>query len=865
MAFSKHPLDSGWEFRQKDDDSANSWLPARRIPSEVHLDLLANGKIPDPFLDLNELSVRWIADKDWVYRTQFAQPKKPAASEPTVTDLVFEGLDTFATVSLNGTEILKSDNMFLSHRVEVSKLLQDQNFLEITFDSARMRGLQLVEEHSHEHTFYVRQTEVSRIPVRKAQYHWGWDWGPILTTAGPWRPIYLEQYTVRVADVWAQINVNSDLKSCSGLLFAKVDGGYTASRKATLSIALDGETVFEKTCDVDENGLAQTEFNLSQPKLWYPHGYGTQTRYALMATVSSYDKKSKLIGFRRTELIQEKDDYGKSFYFRINGIDVFAGGSCWIPADSFVSQISGQRYHDWMKLMIEGNQIMARVWGGGIYEAESMIDACDELGILVWHDFQFACGSYPTYPSYLESIEQEAREAVRRYRMHPSLLIWAGSNEDYQVQERYQLDYNYEDKDPQSWLRSSFPARYTYEYLLPKIVKEEDPFALYHATSPWGDGKPTADPTVGDIHQWNIWHGAMNRYQECSELGGRFVSEFGMEAYPHLETIRNAITSPRQQHPGSMAMDFRNKAIDHERRMATYVTENFLVKYDLASYTHLTQVVQAETMHMAYKTWRRDWGREGSRKCGGVLVWQLNDCWPTMSWAVVDYHLVKKPAYYAISRALEPVAVGISTPYRDWTSGHADPRGLTTFEKFDLWIASSKVHPVNLDLTVRIISIRTGEDVQQPMRHYAITALPNSTTEVLRHHAVASSEKEASKIHQPYNITQDEPIIIHAVIKAEGKVLASDTCWPQPLKYLDFSDRGVTFKSTSPTQLTISVSRPVKGFVIEETRATKLSDNGFDIIPGEDRVINVEGGGIDDLKYTYVGSPESSVHVKLSA
>lgn len=329
----------------------------------------------------------------------------------------------------------------------------------------------------------------------------------------------------------------------------------------------------------------------------------------------------------------------------------------------------------------------------------------------------------------------------------------------------------------------------------------------------------------------------MHRYQECEKLGGRFVSEFGMEGYPHLETLRGAITDPQQQHPGSMTMDFHNKAIDHERRMITYVAENFLVKYDLPSYTHLTQVVQADAMHMVYKTWRRDWGKGGSRKCGGVLVWQLNDCWPTISWAVVDYYLVKKPAYYAISRALKPIAMGISTPWRDWTSaqaapglrtGHVDPRGLTRPEKFDLWIASSSLHPANLDLTVRIISIRTGEDVQAPLKRGSVIAQPNGTTEVLHNQAIEPGEQKSIGVHEPFNPKQVDPVVIHAVIKQDDRVIASDACWPQPLKYLDFSNRGVTFKATSPTRLAISTLRPVKGFVIEETKAVKLSDNGFD-------------------------------------
>ncbi|OTB13536.1 glycoside hydrolase family 2 protein [Daldinia sp. EC12] len=860
MASTKHILDQGWIFQQS-DGSSDGWLPVQKFPTQVHLDLLANTKIPDPFNDLNELAVQWVAEKDWTYKVQFPKPPPPTSDEPLITDVVFEGLDTFATVLLNGKEILKSDNMFLSHRVEISDLLEDKNTLEIKFDSALLRGRQLVEEHKHEHTFYVRQTEVGRVPVRKAQYNWGWDWGPILMTAGPWRPIYLEQYVSRIDDVWMHYEVSEDLKICSGRIFANVAG---ASRKSImLSVTLGETTVWEKECAIDSDGLAETEFRIDNPELWYPFGYGQQDRYQLKATITAGAEKVKLIGFRRSELIQEKDEFGKSFYFRINGIDVFAGGSCWIPADSFLSQISPQRYYDWVKLLVEGNQHMLRIWGGGIYEDDSLFDACDELGVLVWHDFQFACASYPTYPSYLASVEQEARQNLRRLRSHPSIVIWAGNNEDYQVQERYHLDYNYEDKDPQSWLKSSFPARYTYEYLLPKIVKEEDPFMIYHPSSPWGDGKHTTDKTVGDIHQWNIWHGAMNRYQETYLLSGRFISEFGMEAYPHLETIRDMIRVPEQQHPGSMMMDFRNKAIDHERRMITYVAENFLVKYDLPSYTHLTQVVQAETMHFAYKTWRREWGKPGARKCGGVLVWQLNDCWPTMSWAVVDYYLVKKPAFYAIADALKPLAVGVSRVYHEWTAGHADPTLPAQDTKFDLWVVSNRQETVQLEITVRFISVRTGRDVCPPLKLDTVSAQRNSTTEVLQDHVIPAVSSQLTD--QPFDLTKYDPYVIHAVVKEDDRVIATDNTWPQPLKYLDFSDREVKFKALSADKIVISSTRPVKGLVFEETRQTKLSDNGFDLIPGEEKTVDVSGVALDSLRYTYIGAPEGSLKVALSA
>ncbi|OTA85292.1 glycoside hydrolase family 2 protein [Hypoxylon sp. CO27-5] len=863
MAVTMHPLEHGWTFRQSDSSSGDDWLPVEKVPTQVHIDLIANNKIADPFIDLNELAARWINEKGWIYRVQFKKPVGPVVAGSVVTDLVFEGLDTFATVLLNGNEILKADNMFLSYRVDVSNILQNDNALEIKFDSAMLRGRELVKEHSHEHTFYVRQTEVSRVPVRKAQYNWGWDWGPILMTAGPWRPVFLEQYVSRIEDVWTHCEVHEDLKTCSGRIFAKVAGAKPNS--ITLRLSLEGKTVWEKECTVDNNGLAEAEFNITHPQLWYPFGYGAQTRYELKATLASNDEKSKLIGFRRNELIQEKDGFGKSFYFRINQVDIFAGGSCWIPADSLLSQISAERYHDWMKLMVEGNQIILRIWGGGIYEDDDLFDACDELGILVWHDFQFACASYPTYPSYLESVEKEARQNLRRLRSHPSIVIWAGNNEDYQVQERYHLHYDYDgDKDPQSWLKSNFPARYTYEYLLPKIVKEEDPFMVYHPSSPWGDGKPTTDKTVGDIHQWNIWHGRMNRYQETYKMSGRFISEFGMEAYPHLETIRGMIQDPQQQYPGSMMMDFRNKAIDHERRMISYVAENFQVKYDLPSYTHLTQVVQAETMHYAYKMWRREWGEPGSRKCGGVLVWQLNDCWPTMSWAVVDYYLVKKPAFYAIANALKPLAAGISQPYYDWTAGHADPTAPARDNKFDLWIASSRLDAVPVEITVRFISIRTGQDIHNPLKLGNVLALPNSTTEVLKDYAIATVNSQLNDTTRPFDLAKYDPYVIYAVVKEGDEVIATDISWPQPLKYLDLTSRDVKFRALSTNEVAISAVRPVKGFVFEETRATRLSDNGFDIVPGEEKIVNVAGVSLDSLRYTYVGAPEGSLKISAS-
>lgn len=364
-----------------------------------------------------------------------------------------------------------------------------------------------------------------------------------------------------------------------------------------------------------------------------------------------------------------------------------------------------------------------------------------------------------------------------------------------------------------------------------------------------------------------VWHGAMNKYQEAPLLGGRFISEFGMEAYPHLETTKRMITQPSQRHPGSMAMDFRNKAIGHERRMISYVVENFRLppRNDLAVFTHLTQMVQAETMRSAYKAWRREWAQ---RRCGGVLVWQLNDCWPTVSWAVVDYYLVKKPAYYAIARALRPIDIGVSRTFHDWTSVFVDENSnLSTGQvdqtqtargggSFDVWIASSSVDAVvEAKVVVRFISIRSGKDIH-PALSQTVTVSPNDTTDVIKAASIPASIPNPQDHSIPFDHAAWDPYVVHATLLINGALVASDSAWPEPIKYLDFESRGVHVDvSHGGDEVTVSAERPVKGFVFEEIEGGWLSDNGFDIMPGEAQTVKVKGAlKVDELRWTFVGA-----------
>ncbi|KAJ0108342.1 hypothetical protein J7T55_005319 [Diaporthe amygdali] len=878
------PLSQGWQYKEKGKDT---WQPASEVPGSIHTDLLHNGQIPDPFVDLNELAVRWVAERDWLYRRAISAdellPRDGQPGDQERIDLVFEGLDTFATVYLNGSQVLVSDNMFLSHRVDVTDLLRrtDKNLgdveLEIVFESASVRGRKLVKEHP-EHNFLVRQTEAGRLPVRKAQYHWGWDWGPILTTAGIWRPVYLDRYVVRLGDISVPYKLTQDLSKVSGEIRFKIvpasqEGSRNLEVRTTLHRPNDENSVFQTVGQVlpeewneAENTFKCHPFELDNPQLWYPHMYGKPEQYTLKVELllagKVVDSQTKRIGFRHCELIQEPSGtgVGTSFYFRVNNVNVFAGGSCWIPADSFLSRISSQRYRDWVQLMVEGNQTMVRVWGGGIYEDDSFFDACDELGLLIWHDFQFACGNYPTFSSYLDSVDAEARQNIRRLRDHPSFIIWAGNNEDYEtVQERYKLDYKPDDKDPQSWLKSTFPARYIYESLLPKALEEEHPGAIYLPSSPWsGNGESVKDRTVGDAHEWNLWHGTMVKIQDIDKIGGIFVSEFGMQGYPHLETLKRAITRPEELAPGSMTMEFHNKAIGHSWRMAQYLHENFrlAINNDLASFVHLTQVMQAEAMRSAYKSWRRKWN--DAKECGGILVWQLNDCWPGISWAVVDYYLVKKPAYYAISRALRPLDISISRSYHDWTHstinptldvGHIDPTvDARDGGEITVWVSSFKTEETAVEVEIRFVSIRTGKDLGgSPTENSTWSRLiqSNNTTDCGTH--------KLPPAKAPSEINECDPYVVLVILRLEGEIIADDVAWPQPIKYLDLSDRQVSV-SYDGEKATVAAKSPVKGFVFDEVEGLKLSDNGFDVVPGLDRVVIVKAPeSVSQLGYRYVG------------
>lgn len=321
-----------------------------------------HSRLKDPFVGFNELEARWVNDKSWVYRNTLRKPVVPAGS---IVVLVFDGLDTFAHVKLDGKTILKSSNMFLAHRVDVTRELEvgDEHVLEVEFESASLRARELQKQHP-EHNWASFNGDPSRLAVRKAQYHWGWDWGPVLMTAGIWRDVRLEVYSARFADICVDTKLAPDYQTAGVTVSAEVDAVVPGPYHSVLTVSLNGEVIACKEATV-EGTISSTAFHLKQPFLWWPNGYGDQNLYEVTASLrhahEGAHQVSKRFGIRKAEVVTRPDNHGESFFFRINGVDIFCGGSCWIPADSLLPNITRERYRKWLELAAASNQVMLRL------------------------------------------------------------------------------------------------------------------------------------------------------------------------------------------------------------------------------------------------------------------------------------------------------------------------------------------------------------------------------------------------------------------------------------------------------------------------------------------------------------------------
>ncbi len=643
-------LHEGWSFRQV---GRAETYPAT-VPGVVHLDLFENKLIGDPFYRDYEKGLQWIGKTDWEYRTVF--DTSPEVLARRHVDLVFDGLDTYAKVSLNGREILSADNMYRQWRVPVRAFLKARrNELTVLFRSPINEDLPKVTARGYELPAANDAGEKTSVYARKAPYSFGWDWGPRFVTCGIWRPVRLETWDeARIADVVVrQKTLAPDRASLLAEVEVVVARPPGAAGGASLAVSVEGvpDPFVAKLALKDGTQAVSVPLEIASPRLWWPNGYGEQPLYRvttrlLVGGVPADEQKTR-IGLRTLELRRQEDEFGKSFEFVVNGVPIFAKGANWIPADSFLPRLTRERYASLLGSAAAAHMNMLRVWGGGIYEDDDFYDLADELGLLVWQDFHFSCSLYPADEKFLANVEVEAEQTVRRLRNHPSLALWNGNNEI----EAGWFGWGWKDRLP-GWLWNDYKA--IFHDLLPRTVARLDPTRSYWPSSPSANLEALpGDCCNGDMHYWGVWHG-QEPFSNYEKQRARFMSEYGFQSFPEMKTIRSfarwddlALESP--------VMLSHQKNARGNQLIREYMLRDFAEPKDFASFLYVSQVLQAEGIKVGAEALRR-----ARPRTMGSLYWQLDDCWPVASWSSIDYFGRWKALHYYARRFYAPVLASTS-------------------------------------------------------------------------------------------------------------------------------------------------------------------------------------------------------------
>ena len=654
-------LNSGWQFRQRD---SGTWLPAT-VPGTVHTDLRANGKIEDPFYRMNELQLQWIDKKDWEYRTEFTVSEE--IGEKVNQRITFTGLDTYADVYLNGEKLGSTDNMFRTWRFDVEgKLKVGRNELHIVFASPTLKGREEMERYGlrlpADNDQSVRggmgDDRVS-VYTRKAPYHYGWDWGPRLVTSGIWRPVILEAWNdVKVEDVFIrQPSVTKEMAQ----LVAEVCVNSDKQQNVTMAIMNEGKVLLreQKELKKGENKIS-IPYVIQNPRLWWSNGLGEQNLYDFTIQVTSgggmVAEKKVTTGLRSLKLVRQKDQWGESFGFELNGVPVFAKGANAIPNDVFLPRVTRDLYEKMVLDAANANMNMIRIWGGGIYEDDAFFEFCDKYGIMVWQDFMFACAMYPGNQEFLASVRLEAIDNVTRIRNHPSIALWCGNNENALAWRHgapggwgWKNAFSKEEQD------TVFKAYYTvFHEILPEVVNDYTDGDDYWPSSPMAGPEPDQHgldgTTSGDQHYWGVWHG-FRPLESFDEVTTRFCSEYGFQSFPEMSTIET-YALPEDYDIESEVMKSHQRSYIGNGRILDYMKMYYRVPDEFEQFIYMTHVLQGLSTKMGIEAHRRN-----MPYCMGSLIWQINDCWPVASWSTTDYYHKWKAAHYVMRDCFKEVIV----------------------------------------------------------------------------------------------------------------------------------------------------------------------------------------------------------------
>ncbi len=629
-------LNGAWTLDVFKDDGSIvfSGVPAT-VPGSVYHDLLAAELIPDPFWRDNEVEALRLMEHSFRYTRTFEVPEALLACDRVL--LRCEGLDTLADIAINGAPVGSADNMHRTWEFDAKPFLKPGvNEIAVAFRSP---------------TKYIRQAYaacrcdgssdamVGFPHLRKAHCMFGWDWGPRLPDAGIWRDISLIGVTrARLGGV---------------LIRQRHEGGrVTLDVDAHVSRFGGGQLRVETTVTAP-NGHVFTgegkrcQIEIEDPRLWWPRGYGEQPLYTVLVVLSldgaELDRWEGRVGLRTMTVRREKDEWGESFCHCVNGVDVFAMGADYIPEDNLLPRVTPERTRRLLEDAALANMNAVRVWGGGHYPDDWFYDICDELGLLVWQDFMFACAVYDLNDAFEANIRAEFTDNIRRLRHHPSLALWCGNNE---MEEFVAVG---------EWVSSKRQvADYIkmYEYVIPQVLKKEDPDAFYWPASPSSGGSFDApqDPNRGDVHYWDVWHG-MKPFTDYRNHLFRYASEFGFQSFPCVCTLER-FTLPEDRNVFSYVMEKHQRNASANGKIAEYLSQMYLYPATLDGFVYASQLLQAQAMQYGVEHWRRNRGR-----CMGALVWQLNDCWPGISWSSIDYYGRWKALHYYEKRFFAPVLI----------------------------------------------------------------------------------------------------------------------------------------------------------------------------------------------------------------
>jgi beta-mannosidase len=670
---SSRTLHHGWQFRLAPDDSlasahanATQWHQAT-VPGSVHTDLLANGLIPDPYVGAPEAGLQWIGLAQWEYRTTFDVDR--STRKRGHNELVFEGLDTFADIYLNGEKLFAAENAFRTWRVPVTGKLRARNELRLVFHSPIRRLLPQVQAMPHKiagnyPSPYGDEPKDALTAnfVRKPGYHYGWDWGPRYVMAGIWRAVRIESWdALRILDLHVQ---QQRVDAAVADLAVELEIESSHSGKATLEVAYADPAGNSSPFLKQEANLVAgpnkiiVPLRIDHPRRWYPNDYGEQALYAFTANIVDADgnrtEVHRRTGLRSVELRRDRDETGQGFTFVINGIPIFAKGANVIPFDAFPARVTRDRLRRVLESARDSHMNMVRNWGGGYYESDEFFELTDELGLLVWQDFMFGGGMQPGYDSdFRGNVIAEARDNVLRLRDHPSIVLWCGNNEEETAWKDWGHRRSLTSEDPAFAEQVWKGYVQLFDHDLRKVVAEEGGGVPYWSSSPSNDlAEKANDSNNGDKHYWDVWAGS-KPIEDYLDETPRFMSEFGLQGWPSLRTIDSFASADEQKIDGPVIRAHQKfLAGEGNQRLLHYIREDYGEPKDFADFVYLSQVMQAEGIELAALH-----HRASRPRTMGSLYWQLNDVWPGASWSSIDYYGRWKPLHFYARRFFAPLAV----------------------------------------------------------------------------------------------------------------------------------------------------------------------------------------------------------------